>query len=72
MDEVEFQNFKGRYIIGDPEFAYNELERYESELGATELVCWMHIPGIRGEDAMRSVELFAKEVIPAFGKKAPV
>jgi hypothetical protein len=24
------------------------------------------MPGIRGEDAMRSVELFAKEVMPRF------
>jgi hypothetical protein len=26
----------------------------------------MHLPGIRRKDTMRSVELFAKEVIPAF------
>jgi alkanesulfonate monooxygenase SsuD/methylene tetrahydromethanopterin reductase-like flavin-dependent oxidoreductase (luciferase family) len=66
-EQVDFEHFKARYVIGDPEFAYRELERYEKELGATELISWMHLPGIAGEHAMRSVELFAREVIPAFG-----
>lgn len=64
--KVDYQQFKGRFIIGDPEHAINELRRYESELGATEVVCWTHIPGITGEDAMRSIRLFAREVMPAF------
>jgi alkanesulfonate monooxygenase SsuD/methylene tetrahydromethanopterin reductase-like flavin-dependent oxidoreductase (luciferase family) len=63
---VSFETFKKRYVIGDPEFARREIARYRDELGATELLCWMHLPGIRGEDAMRSVELFAREVMPAF------
>jgi alkanesulfonate monooxygenase SsuD/methylene tetrahydromethanopterin reductase-like flavin-dependent oxidoreductase (luciferase family) len=63
---VDFDHFKSRYVIGDPDFAIRELKRYEDELGATEIICWMHVPGIRGEDAMRSVELFAREVMPAF------
>ena len=25
----------------------------------------MHVPGVRGEEGMRSVELFAREVMPA-------
>ena len=65
-DQVDFDHFKARYIIGDPELTFGELERYRSELGATELICWMHLPGIRAKDTMRSVELFAREVIPAF------
>jgi hypothetical protein len=28
----------------------------------------MHMPGIAGEDAMRSARLFAREVIPAFAE----
>lgn len=66
-DQVDFEHFKERYMIGDPEFAFRELERYEKELGVTELIAWMHLPGIAREHTMRSVELFAKEVIPAFG-----
>jgi probable F420-dependent oxidoreductase len=66
-EQVDYDHFKARYIIGDPEFVVGELERYERELGATELISWMHLPGIARNDTMRSVELFAKEVIPAFG-----
>ena len=54
------------YIIGTPEFAISEIERYRDDLGATEIVCWMHLPGIPGDDVMTSVELFAREVMPAF------
>ncbi|UGS35957.1 LLM class flavin-dependent oxidoreductase [Capillimicrobium parvum] len=71
-DQVDFEHFKGRYVIGDPEFAYQELVKYQRELGATEIICWMHLPGLRGDVAMRSVELFAKEVMPAFREPASV
>ncbi|MEZ5101274.1 MAG: LLM class flavin-dependent oxidoreductase [Thermoleophilia bacterium] len=63
---VSFETFKGRYVIGTPDFAISEIERYRDELGATEIVCWMHLPGIPGDDVMTSVELFAREVMPAF------
>ncbi|MCH2411273.1 LLM class flavin-dependent oxidoreductase [Myxococcota bacterium] len=64
-DQVGFQNFKDRYIIGDPDFVTEELKRYE-EFGVTELVCWMHMPGLPGAEAMKSVQLFAQEVMPNF------
>jgi alkanesulfonate monooxygenase SsuD/methylene tetrahydromethanopterin reductase-like flavin-dependent oxidoreductase (luciferase family) len=64
--QVDFDSLKSRFVIGDPEFAVREIERYRQELGATELICWMHIPGVAAEDSMRSVELFAREVMPAF------
>ena len=69
-EQVDFEHFKARYIIGTPEFAYQELGKYQRELGATEIICWMHLPGIRGDVAMRSVELFAKEVMPALAASA--
>ncbi len=64
--DVDFSKFKGRYIIGDPDYAIAELERYRDVLGITEMIGWTHLPGIPGEAAMRSVELFAREVMPAF------
>ena len=66
QQQVSFDTFKARYIVGDPDFAINEIAKYRKELGCTEMVCWMHMPGIRGRDAMSSVELFAREVIPQF------
>ena len=65
-DQVGFENFKNRYIIGNPDFAIEQLRHYQEAVNPTEVVCWMHLPGISGEDAMRSVELFAREVMPAF------
>ena len=64
--DVDFSKFKGRYIIGDPDYAIAELSRYRDTLGITEMIGWTHLPGIAGDDAMRSVELFAREVMPAF------
>jgi alkanesulfonate monooxygenase SsuD/methylene tetrahydromethanopterin reductase-like flavin-dependent oxidoreductase (luciferase family) len=63
--EVDFERFRSRYVIGDPDDAYNELVKYRDDLGATDVVGVMHLPGIRGEDARGSMELFAKEVMPA-------
>jgi hypothetical protein len=57
-------------VIGDPDFAIAEVAKLRDELGATDVICWMHLPGISGEAAMRSVELFAREVMPAFGAGA--
>ena len=54
-------------MIGAPDFSIAEVSKLRDELGATDVICWMHLPGIAGEDAMRSVELFAHEVMPAFG-----
>jgi alkanesulfonate monooxygenase SsuD/methylene tetrahydromethanopterin reductase-like flavin-dependent oxidoreductase (luciferase family) len=64
--QVDFESLKNRFVIGDPEFAARQIERYRDELGTTELICWMHVPGVSGEDAVRSMELFAREVMPAF------
>ena len=69
--DVDFEHFKNRYIIGTPEFAYEELKRYRDELGVTELISWMHLPGLEAGAAMKSVELFAQEVMPAFGSDGP-
>ncbi|MFP6690526.1 MAG: hypothetical protein VCD31_14615, partial [Alphaproteobacteria bacterium] len=65
-DTVAFEGFKRRYIIGDPEFAIAEINKYEAELNPTEMICWMHMPGIKGSDAAASMELFAKQVMPEF------
>lgn len=65
-EQVSFEHFRGRYVIGTPDDAIAELRRYRDELGATEIISWMHLPGIPGDQVMRSVELFAREVMPAF------
>jgi len=69
-DQVGFENFKNRYIIGDPAFAIEQLELYRDAIQPTEVICWMHLPGVSGKDAMKSVELFAREVMPHFAGHA--
>jgi len=64
--EATYEALRGRYAIGEPDFVYESLKSCVTELGATEIISWMHMPGIRGEQVMRSVELFAKEVMPRF------
>jgi alkanesulfonate monooxygenase SsuD/methylene tetrahydromethanopterin reductase-like flavin-dependent oxidoreductase (luciferase family) len=68
--QVDFEGLKNRFVIGDPDYAVAQIKRYRDELGATELICWMHVPGVTGKDAMRSVELFAREVMSAFHEPA--
>ena len=65
-DQVDFENFKDRYIIGDPDFAIESIKRYQEAVDPTEMVCWMHMPGISGADAMKSIKLFAEQVMPHF------
>lgn len=66
--QVDFSHFRDRYIIGTPDDACTQVGELRDELGVTELTCWMQLPGIASETAMRSAELFAREVIPAFGE----
>lgn len=65
-DTVGFENFKDRYIIGAPDDAHAAITRLRDNLGVTEIACWMQLPGIADDDAMRSAQLFAREVMPAF------
>lgn len=64
--EVAFATFKDRYIIGDPDFAIRRIRDYKAAVSPSEMICWMHMPGIPGADAMASAELFAAEVMPEF------
>ena len=64
---VAFATFKDRYIIGDPDFAIGRIRDYQAAVNPSEMICWMHMPGISGADALASLELFAAEVMPHFG-----
>jgi alkanesulfonate monooxygenase SsuD/methylene tetrahydromethanopterin reductase-like flavin-dependent oxidoreductase (luciferase family) len=65
-DKVSFETFKDRYIVGTPDDACRQIEELQERIGMTELTCWMQLPGVTNEAAMKSAELFAREVIPAF------
>ena len=69
-DDVSWESIRERFVIGDPDYVVEELKKYQRELGATEMICWMNVPGVRGKQAMSSIELFAHEVMPAFAEGA--
>ncbi|WP_330230258.1 LLM class flavin-dependent oxidoreductase [Nocardia sp. NBC_00508] len=64
--EVDLDAIRSRLIVGDPEHAIAQLRQLEAQLGITETICWMHLPGVDRDRAMASVRLFAEEVMPAF------
>lgn len=60
--------FQAPLAVGNPDDVAAELERYYKETRVTDLVMWMQLPGMPPEKARRSMELFAKEVMPRFKK----
>jgi probable F420-dependent oxidoreductase len=63
---AQFEQIRSRFIIGTPEDAIEEIERYRDGIGMDHLICWTHSPGVAREHAMESIELFAEEVMPHF------
>ena len=59
------QVLEGRFIIGSPAECIEEVKKYQA-LGVDELVLRCQWPGMPNEDSLRAVELFGKEVLPAF------
>jgi alkanesulfonate monooxygenase SsuD/methylene tetrahydromethanopterin reductase-like flavin-dependent oxidoreductase (luciferase family) len=51
-------------MIGTPEEIGREIERFTREVRTTHLVLGMHLPGLDPAKSQRSMELFAKEVMP--------
>ena len=51
--------------FGNPDRVIELYTKYMHEVGATSFMCQMRIAGLSHEKVIRSMELFAKEVIPA-------
>jgi len=56
---------ENRIILADPRTCAEEMIRFQKELSASHLVCRFSVPGIPREVCERSLELFAREVMPA-------
>jgi probable F420-dependent oxidoreductase len=54
-----------RIILGDPASCVRQIERFQTELGLTHLICRMSVAGIPADAALASMDLFTREVIPA-------
>ena len=58
---------ENRIILGDPDTCVREIARFRQEIGLDHLVCRFSVPGISREASMASLDLFAREVMPALG-----
>lgn len=56
----------GIVLLGTPQTAIDEIEKLRDEMGLQSLSCWMRMGGLEHDKVMSSIELFGKEVIPAF------
>jgi len=58
--------FEAPLVIGTPEDAIGEIERYQKASRVTHLVIWMQLAGMDPAKAEGCMRLFAEEVIPHF------
>lgn len=54
-------------VIGTPEQIVQQLQEWHTEFGFDEIICQTYAAGMAHEDALRSIELLACEVMPKFG-----
>ncbi|GBD14470.1 Alkanal monooxygenase alpha chain [bacterium HR25] len=57
-------------VVGTPDRCIEQLKEYQA-LGVDHMLCMFQVRGIPLDKVMQSIELFGKEVLPAF-KEAPV
>ena len=58
--------FQAPLIVGTPDDAIAEIERYTAETRCSHLCMWMQMAGMPAEKARRSMKLFAEQVMPHF------
>ena len=56
-----------RFIIGDPVFVRDELQRYYEVLGVNHFILRMHWPGLPQDNLLRSIDLLGEKVLPFLG-----
>jgi alkanesulfonate monooxygenase SsuD/methylene tetrahydromethanopterin reductase-like flavin-dependent oxidoreductase (luciferase family) len=56
----------GAPIVGTPDDCVKAVQHYRQETRVTHLALGMHLPGLASEKVLRSMELFARQVMPKF------
>jgi len=57
---------RDRFIIGTPDQAVRQIERFRQALGVDHLICRLYFPGMPHEHILTELRLIAREVMPAF------
>ena len=55
---------KRNMLFGTPDYIIEKIKELQSELNLKNLLVWSNFPGVKHEDAMKSIKLFNEEVIP--------
>jgi alkanesulfonate monooxygenase SsuD/methylene tetrahydromethanopterin reductase-like flavin-dependent oxidoreductase (luciferase family) len=55
-----------KFVAGTPDEVEARIRSWSADLGADEIMTQMYAAGTRREDALHSMELFAREVMPRF------
>jgi alkanesulfonate monooxygenase SsuD/methylene tetrahydromethanopterin reductase-like flavin-dependent oxidoreductase (luciferase family) len=55
-----------RFMIGDPDFCVQYIEKLQADLGVNNIVMRMKFPGLAHDKVMASIRLFAEKVMPHF------
>ncbi|MEB3100071.1 hypothetical protein [Ferviditalea candida] len=58
----------GNVIAGSPEDVANEIQRQRGEIGSEHLMCIVNFGNLTHGQTIRSMELFAREVMPRFDR----
>lgn len=64
--DIRHSGFGRAVMIGTPDLVAAKLERFRREYTCTHFIMSTQLPGMDPAKATRSLELFAKEVLPAF------
>jgi len=56
-DLIEYS--RGRFLVGTPDFVWEEIERYRETLGTTHVLLRMHLPNLEHERVREGLELLA-------------
>ena len=62
---------KRNMLFGTPDYVVEKIKELKSELNLQNLQVWSNMPGVKHEDAMRSIKLFNDEVMPKINLDKP-
>jgi alkanesulfonate monooxygenase SsuD/methylene tetrahydromethanopterin reductase-like flavin-dependent oxidoreductase (luciferase family) len=72
LEELTFERICAEHaVVSEPDTAVAALRRLGEETGATHLLCWMNIGSVPHNLVIRSMERFAREVMPRLATTAP-
>jgi len=70
-DWFDFLTKRGHTLAGSPEYVAEGIEKWRTELGCRHVTLFWPLPHLSFGEVMRSIHLFAEQVMPRFQDKEP-